>query len=537
MFDPLDTPATTSPLHADAWLRLLQNYPEPSLRDNILGMIHHGAKLGYDGPLLRIARPASAVRNLPMNQAELSHVRRSIQTRVAKNQTRAVSATESKSVVFSPIGAVPKQGGKFRTINHLSWPRGGSAPSVNGGINVSDIPMAYESLSDVYNDVRQAHALSERVELWKADLTDAFYHVVAASKDVRLLGFHLDGAEYLDLTLNFGGRSSPFLFNLVAKALHWICESLGMRLNHYLDDSFGVCPLGQGERCLELFRAVSSTLGVAVSPSKTVSGSQLEVLGVLVDCERARAWISDEKRARIIMDIDNILSAQTVPTTRLQSTAGSLVFVTRVCPAGRAFLRRVFDAMSDGAGPWSTMSSPLREEFHWWRARLVSWDGCTLLSHTLPATEVWTDAASTVGLGGHLGPKSACTEVFALPIPARHQGKDIMFLEALALLTALRRWEDALRDRMVTCFVDNTVLASAIRSGSCRHGPTQVIIREIFGLAMAAHMTLVPSWVASAENDLADAMSRFDFTYVLSRYPSVALPADARTSPAPASPA
>jgi hypothetical protein len=69
--------------------------------------------------------------------------------------------------------------------------------------------------------------------------------------------------------------------------------------------------------------------------------------------------------------------------------------------------------------------------------------------------------------------------------------------------------------------VDNTVLAAAISSGRCRHQPTQAVVRDIFRLAVTHSLTLVPSWIPSAENDLADALSRFDVPYITSFYPSV----------------
>lgn len=43
-------------------------------------------------------------------------------------------------------------------------------------------------------------------------------------------------------------------------------------------------------------------------------------------------------------------------------------------------------------------------------------------------------------MGGH---KSSCSDTFSLPCPQRHRGKDVIFLRALALLTALRRRKTA----------------------------------------------------------------------------------------------
>ncbi len=63
------------------------------------------------------------------------------------------------------------------------------------------------------------------------------------------------------------------------------------------------------------------------------------------------------------------------------------------------------------------------------------------------------------------------------------------------------------------CFVDNTVLAAALTSGSCRHRPCQAVIRSTFHIAMTYDVKIAPRWIPSHENVLADALSRFDLTH------------------------
>jgi hypothetical protein len=47
LYDVESFPAAVSPLNADIWYELLESYPG-SLRDDIVGMIRYGAKLGYE---------------------------------------------------------------------------------------------------------------------------------------------------------------------------------------------------------------------------------------------------------------------------------------------------------------------------------------------------------------------------------------------------------------------------------------------------------------------------------------------------------
>ncbi len=122
---------------------------------------------------------------------------------------------------------------------------------------------------------------------------------------------------------NFGGRSSPFLFNLFAEGLHWIVESYGLHCYHYLDDSFGLVPKGKGPATLTFFKAVCSALGIAVSSPKSTSGSQLEILGIFIDCPTATAWVTPVRISKLLNEINTILAVPLAEPAALQSLAGS----------------------------------------------------------------------------------------------------------------------------------------------------------------------------------------------------------------------
>jgi hypothetical protein len=235
---------------------------------------------------------------------------------------------------------------------------------VKDGIDPAHVSLEYSTLDKLFNSIRRRLPPGD---IWKADLTDAFFHVTVTSRDAHLLGFHLDGVTYVDCTLNFGGRSSPFLFNLVAEALHWILESFGLDCSHYLDDSFGLVDRGMGHATLRFFVAVCSALGIAMSTSKSTSGDSVEVLGILVGSSEARAWITQKWIDNLRVDIDRILAQPWASPLDLQSIAGSLNFVSRVCPTGRAFMRRIYDGVRDLTNPWGsqTTSGVLGEDLRW----------------------------------------------------------------------------------------------------------------------------------------------------------------------------
>jgi hypothetical protein len=473
IWDPADVPAGTTTLDAAAVDDACSDYPDRDLVSQVVGAIRHGFHLGYTGPLLsrgRLPRP-----NLRMSDEELTHVRTEVSLR---RQAGQVAPYTAEDAVVSPIGVVPKASGKLRTIHHLSFPRRGPDPSVNDGITPS--ALAYESLDSLFAQVAGLNP-GQRCQVWKVDLQDAFRHCVVASSQRRLLCFHLDGVTYSDLALPFGLRSSPFLFNLVAELLHWCAERLGLQLSHYLDDFFGVAE--QAHDVIAIFRDLAASLGFRINPAKCVVGEVVEVLGIEVDVPGRRASITPARRADLIAKIDDILARGTASLLELQSVAGTLVFVTRICPTGRAFLRRLFDACSYATGTAFRRRVPTaaRDDLRWWRSCLGRWDGIAILGDRLPSCAVTTDASGSKGAGGWLSHEghadsnpsdSTCAAAFSVPLPRRHRNKDIIFKEAWALLHAARRWTTHLQSRHVLFTVDNSALASSLRSGSIRQRST-----------------------------------------------------------------
>jgi hypothetical protein len=73
LYNDESLPVIPSPLSHDAWYEMLAEYPG-RLRDDICGMIRHGAKLGYDvnGELRHRSRRTE--KNLPMSSEAAKYV-------------------------------------------------------------------------------------------------------------------------------------------------------------------------------------------------------------------------------------------------------------------------------------------------------------------------------------------------------------------------------------------------------------------------------------------------------------------------------
>nr|QBH67499.1 hypothetical protein UE_1433 [Ustilago esculenta] len=390
IFDQTDTPATVGTLNAQHWSPFLNLYPDQAFAAQIRGVLLHGVKLGYEGP-----------------------------SRVSEGRLRPVVSPDAAQLVCSPVGVVPKphsdklHSDKLHTIYHLSHPclPGTHLPSVNSHIDTALVAIKYNTLDAIMDYIREHPGAL----LWKADLEDAFRHMVVAESDTCLMGIQFEGAFYQECALAFGGRSSPFLFNLFTEFLHWLAafaqQSISAlqppsnpqpysAITHYLNNFFGAADAGANANIpIAALSLAASALGFRLSRKKTV-------------------W----------------------NTTRLE-------FVTRVVPQGRAFLRRLYDAVK---AHYKTplehrISSATQTELSWWVNTLSSWDGVSLLQPSpLLIEHIWTDA-SKHSIGVHLG---------------------------------------------------------------TMHQPIATILRAIFTLCLQRHIDLLPLRVSSEENILADTLSR-----------------------------
>ncbi|TKY91067.1 hypothetical protein EX895_000003 [Sporisorium graminicola] len=500
LFDASQEPARQGSMQAalPAWDRMLASYPDQRVAQNLLGAIKHGILVGYSGPLQQCGRFES-IKNLPMDQAGRQHVDAEIQLRVAEGRLQEVDAHQ-RQLVCSPIGTVPKpRSTKLRTIHHLSHPRrplSGQLHSVNDGINPAFTRIKYASLLPLIEYIRD----NVGCLLWKSDLVDAFRHIVVSNGDARLLGFKFNNRYFMETSLTFGGRSSPWLFNLFAEMVHWLVSTTTTHLvEHYLDDFFGAVPSDDNPGApLHSLALACAALGLQPSPAKTFSGvTRLEVLEIELDTMQQTVGITAERKERILAAIDHLLSRRSATLLDWQRIAGLLQFVSQVIPHAKAYLRRLYDAVRRAhqhPQQRRRLSGPAVAELRWWRSTLSSWTGHTMLQPSpLVVKHIWTDASKRA-YGGHLGTMNDPCSVYSKEVSRRHRAKDIRFLEALAVLDALRIFSQTWSGPcLVVLHVDNTNVEYGLRSGRSRDPLTQTLLRAVFELfPKSARLALPP---------------------------------------------
>ena len=516
LFDPSDPDlAYQGPLRVDGWSHWLINHPDRKFAKSISAILRKGAKIGYRGPPLhhrsqnhQSARTAPDILTADL-QKQLQH-----------DRLTQVDPQAEAQYVCSPLGLVPKHDGGWRRIHDLSFPYG---QSVNDGIPQDWGALEYATYDDAVESL-----LSKGVgaQFAKRDLKDAFRHIPVATSDQWLLGFQCDDCYWMERYLPFGLRTAPFLFDLFAKGLNWILISvLGWSIIlHYLNDFFAILsPFDDATAYASQFDQVCSDLGLSVNHTKDILGTIADFLGIEFDSVLMQARLPPDKLARARNTAKDLLNRPTISHQELESAVGFLSFTAKIVIPGRAFLRRLFNALRRPAAV-HRITPDMKADLLWWHTFLDDWDGLKLLRHldSRSTVHIWTDASGKHGMGGYIRENLSqpVPEAFSIRLATRHRRKDIQFKEMKAVLHAIQLWLDRLRGSKLILYCDNDACVHGLQKSSIR-GPAMAPLRDIVMLLAKNDIHLVPIWIPTKANQLADDLSRFRYRKIADEHPQL----------------
>ena len=497
-------PSAANALHAAGIADLLKTYPNQRFVDTLTSIVNHGARIGFQGS------PSGHVQR-PNHSSAFAHpeiVERSLQDELQKGRIKQVSCFP-QNIFCSPIGLVPKltdgiQSG-WRVIFDLSSPEGAS---VNDGIPKEYGTLVYETLNDAIRLVAQA---GKGAIMMKRDLKSAFRHIPVNPCDYWLLLFEWNGQFFVDMFLPFGLRTAPRIFNLFAEALHWVFETLHeWNVTHYLDDFLFVFPPNTDIDTISTqFDAVIAEFGFTKAAEKDSEGCVVVHLGFEFDSIQMQVRLPPNKKQRAIDAVDTLLSSPTVTHAMLETTLGFLSHCCQVVPLGRPFLRNLFSQVCRSNSRHHFLRIRLtrdsRNDLRWWRQFLMSWSSISMIQLSRICFDVATDASGTKGIGGIHN-----RLVFSERIPSRHKSKKIDWKEMLAVLHAFLLWHEAWKGGKVRLACDNSSVVDAINKRSIK-GPAIIPLQRIFLIAAVYDIEILPFWIPSRENIVADAASRHDY--------------------------
>jgi hypothetical protein len=376
-----------------------------------------------------------------------------------------------------------------------------------------------------------------KLVLWKSDVSEAYricpMHKLWQIKQVVRVQDELS----VDRVNVFGGSSSGPIFISVNALAAWVAryERLIESLV-YVDDSFGVEEDGKMKFYApydQLFPAQQACLlelwdeiGFPHKLRKQIFGSELEVLGIVVDANLLTFSLSEESKDRLSKE----LLAWSVKGVRKrvkewQQIAGWLNWVFNVFPLLRPSLNGVYDKLrgkGQEARVWA--NTTIREDLLWAKARLDESSGVRLFKSTMWEVDEATCVAET----------DACPLGFAFWYPSLGQGfatstprdtpsSQIIFYEALAVLSVL----DDARLRFpsgskIVVYCDNSVTVAMFNS--LRALPDyNCILKAAVDILIQKDFQLRVLHIAGDQNSVAEALSRADFMKALHLHPGLTI--------------
>jgi hypothetical protein len=389
--------------------------------------------------------------------------------------------------------------------------------------------------------------------LFKADISDAYYHLRLRKEDQLYLSYSVAGVVYIPSCLNCGLSVAPWFFTKAMRPVVSYLRARGHRVFSYLDDFFGAGATARNDhpatkadtaRVEADMKSLFARLGLSLHPTKCdFSGTKsLEILGILVDTARARFLLSPAKLRKVETAARRLLEhARThrrhVPTRALRSFAGLGNSVGLAVIDARLRLREVFNSLSPVRPCCDEMSkltggsveridptkrflgtqcnaarkSPPHQprlthagmrDLQWW-ARLGSNPHVGREVWPTPTAAMFTDA-SMRGWGAVWNGRVPVSGFF----DAANEGSSINELELLAAIHGLRAFARFARTRTLTLVSDSLVTVHIVRNMTSRAPRLLAHLRTLRALCETLGVTISTRHLPSVLNLWADRLSR-----------------------------
>ena len=514
-----------------------------------------GFSVGYCGPTKR----SDTSNNIPFTVGNSVDMWNKIMKEVkAKRVAGPFEHVPYDSYMQSPIGLVPKAGGKTRLIFHLSYnftdeEEGGSlnhhTPEEARTVSYNDLDVAVEYSLRLARR-RGEHSMSP-VFYAKSDLVSAFRMLPLSPDSWPWVIFKArnpvtgETRFFVEKSLPFGAGVSCSHYQRFSNALkHLIEYYYGRRFTvvNYLDDFLFIeqdprlC-----NRLVRVFLEICKTIGVPVSLEKTQwSSSYIIFLGIMLDGEHFTLSIPEDKRAKALTMLELFTDKKKSTVKHLQILTGYLNFLSRAVVPGRAFTRRIYAKFSnlDRTKLKHYHHVSLDAEFKFdcevWRLFLLHSSSRTIcrpmvdLEKLVSAQELcfYTDSSARedLGCGGIFN-----TEWFFLqwePGYIRQNNPSIEYLELFAVCAGVLTWCRKLRNLRAIVFCDNKSVVDMINSSSSKCKNCMYLIRLLVLNGLLHNTRIFCRHVLGKQNLLADSLSRLRFNKFrkhgrqMNRYPT-----------------
>jgi hypothetical protein len=413
--------------------------------------------------------------------------------------------------IVSGLHAVPKPDGDIRLIHDCSRPEG---HSVNDYATKDEC--SYQSVQELLDGIRPNWHIA------KVDLKSAYKSAELNKNNYEYTGIKWQFPDsqtptfLVDTRLPFGARKSPAIFNRITQAVKRMMFRRGFTVVIvYLDDF--VVAAETFEQCLEAFNALIAllrSLGFQINWKKVVDPcTKLTFLGVLVDSVAGIISLDPPKLASLVTTLQGFCKRKRATRRNLESLAGKLSWAANVFVWARLHIRSIFDLIACLQLPHHKCRlASIKTDLCWWLNQLCTSSNCKSIWNDRPVTSLYTDAC--VAGGGAFCRGDWTYIAWHLDLPhLKHTHINIK--ELAMVVAAAHRWGALWSGQHILLYIDNMAALGMINKGTTPCTEALELLRELGALAMSHDFSIEAIYIASEDNVIADAISRFHVaTYI-----------------------
>ena len=357
--------------------QLLSNFPDQAAAKRLVENLSFGHSLEYKGPIQ--SRWSSNLKSVFENpKAAQEKIDKEVAMGRIAGPFNSVKQSGLNSLIVSPIGLVPKSDKGVRLIHHLSHPWG---EGINAYIDDEASKVVFAKFDQA---IKLASIQGKGALMAKFDVKSAYRLLPVRESDFKFLGMHLEGRVYIDKMLPMGAKISASHWEAFGRVWDWLVNqhpAFSGQTCRYMDDMLCVFdPHSDPTPSVEAVFETCAEIGLPLAEEKTVlPTTHITFLGLSIDSETQTIGVPLDKISRAQVELEKLIRAKKTKVRQILSIAGLLNFICKAIPAGRPFLRRLFDSVKGRAKHmWVPVPEEVKLDARTWLSFLEKYNGCTV---------------------------------------------------------------------------------------------------------------------------------------------------------------
>ena len=363
------------------------------------------------------------------------------------------------------------------------------------------------------------------------DIKSAYRAVSIHPEDKKYMGLRWDiqGKEVFieDSRLCFGLSLGPMVFNSISNFVYSILTDVyNLQAVNYLDDFL---VLGHTKEEAQFAQNIVIKtlryLGFYISWAKVTPPSKVcRYLGLDIDSIEIELRLPNDKLEKLIFSVNKFKDKSSISKQELESLGGLLSHCSHVLDGGRTHSRRFYDLYKiilNNNLKRIKLGLAAKEDLKWWANFSKTFNGkkkiiypeyelplvsdSSLKGFAIYKGEEWLAGSGDDSL---ILDNDKCNHIISSPSFDNYNKTNINELELWPIISGLRVLYPDLKGKSVSIFTDNTQVYHMICKGTSSNKTCMQWLREFFWICKIYLIMLVPYYINTKNNLVADTLSR-----------------------------